>query len=43
LSCSEGTQSKDPHMSDNGTCDVPRLTLVYFGVKGKPADSARKT
>ncbi len=30
-------------MSDNGTYDVPRLTLVHFGVKGKPVDIARKT
>ena len=30
-------------MSDNGTCDVPRLTLAYMGVKGKTVDNRRKT
>jgi len=30
-------------MSDNGTCDVPRLTLAYLGVKDKTVENRQKT
>ena len=38
LCVAKGPRARTQHMSDNGTCDVPRVTLGKGRVKGKPVD-----
>ncbi len=38
LCVAKGPRARTQHMSDNGTCDVPRVTLGAKRVKGKPVD-----
>jgi hypothetical protein len=39
----KGPRARTQHMSDNGTYDVPRLTLGFGGVNKKTADKSTKT
>ena len=43
LCVAEGPRARTQHMSDNGSCDVPRVTLGTRGVKRKPVNYRTKT